>query len=368
MSDWLHQLMLQAGKQNQQSSTLYYGHVSTYDPKKHAVKVIIPHMMDDDADEPVETGWVPVATNMVGDGWGIQWAPKGGATKDELEKGEQVQIHVVDSEEGMFATAQFAFHKKALPPGKGKEDEEEGGEGEEEEEDPEEEEPDEDELPDPKGEDKLEGGEFILKHESGSFLKFYKDGRVQINVKDNLDAVVQKDLNVVVKEGDANVKVKEGDGYVLLREGDLDVELELGDATCKAWIGDIKNIAETGDIKNTALLGNIEAYAPLGNIKAESELGDIELITELGNIIAETLGSVIISGAISVDIISEALVTITAPFIQAGESEAIMMELCTVIFLELFNMHTHTVPGGISGPPEPQAEPLLHTTINFTAS
>ena len=49
--------------------------VTSYDPTKHAIKgILVPHE--------VETGWIPLGSGMIGNGYGDVMAPKAGSATD----------------------------------------------------------------------------------------------------------------------------------------------------------------------------------------------------------------------------------------------------------------------------------------------
>lgn len=363
--------MHSAQQQIQQVRTTYYGHVSSYDPKKGAVKLLIP-MLRDENDEPVETNWVQLGSMMVGDKWGIQWAPKAGATKDEPEKGEQCRVTVIERSNGLFSVENFSFHdNKYEPPGGGKGADEEGNEQEEDEEDKE-------------GDNKLKPGELIVKHESGSFVKFYEDGNVQIYSSKDLNVRAQNDCNVTVHEGDLNVLVEQGDAELITKIGDIKAQADVGDIQALAKVGDIKSIANVGDIyalalvgdikstalvgdiKATATIGDIQSYAPLGDIKAITEVGNILAVSDAGSVIVETLsGSVQISAGATVDVLSAVAVNIEAPNVIAGMSGEAVQQLCNITFMNLFNSHVHPTGTGYTGSPTQVAVPTIHSTTSL---
>lgn len=329
MSEWMHVLMQQAHQQVQDNKLNVYGHCTVYDPVNHAGKFLIPQYRDED-DNPLESGWCPIGSSMVGDKWGIQYALKGGATQDDPSQGEQCQITILQRSTGLWAVANLSFNDTMTPPG--------AGLGDTSSEDPD----------DPDGTNKLKGGELIVKHESGSFLKFYEDGHVQLYVKDNLVARVEKDCEVTVIQGDLTVDVQQGDLTVDVQQGDIDI---------------------------TADESSIEISAPLSDISIESQEGSILVTTDDGDVsIESTAGTVTINGDSDVEIASAANVNIfadvasqiMAPLITAGL--AAFEVLCNFTFMENFNGHTHTAPGGVTSPPIEQAVLGVHTTTNFYAS
>lgn len=129
------------------------GLVSSYDPANYCAKVrIMP--------EDVETGWLPITSPWVGDGWGLFAPPTVG---DMVE----VQFQEDDIEAGFIVGRFYNDSDRPLP---------------------------------------VESGEFWLVHKSGSFLKFHNNGSVELHTAEDLDVTVLANANVSI-EGDANVTV-----------------------------------------------------------------------------------------------------------------------------------------------------------------
>ena len=121
-----------------------YGHVASYDPARHRVKVIVPTLRDEN-DVPVLSPWMPLGTLGVGAGYGIQVAPKGGATFENPTAGEQVIIKMLDPDTGTAMCAHLQFNEVMAPP-----------------------------FTD------LKGGEVGIKQPSGSFLRMHENGDIEI--------------------------------------------------------------------------------------------------------------------------------------------------------------------------------------------
>jgi len=344
--NWMELAMHQAQQQIQDVKLVVMGHVSSYDPEKHAVKVMIPHMRDED-DNPLETNFIQLGTLMVGDHWGIQYAPKGGATPDEPTQGEQCLVMILNRKDGLFACAHLLFNDDMKPPGDGNEDNignDKGGDND-----------------DPQGHNRMEGGEFQCHHESGSFLKFYQNGDVQVYTKANLNIYPEQDCNIDVRQGDLNVTVEEGDLMVNVQQGDLDVTLEAGDLNATLWKGDLTVQVDAGDVDIETLVGNITANTEAGSILGMTTSGDI--------LLSSISGTINIQAALEVDIICDSIINLIAPAINAGVNIATVQQLCNTAFLTLFNTHTHTDPqGGSTGPPVIPAVPGVQSTVNFWAS
>lgn len=110
------------------------GIVDSYDPSHYACKVRI-------QPENYLTGWLPVTTAWVGNGWGMFCPPTPG---DIVE----VQFQEGDQESPFVVLRFFSNSVKPLP---------------------------------------VPSGEFWLVHQSGSFLKFHNDGSVEIKAPNHLN-------------------------------------------------------------------------------------------------------------------------------------------------------------------------------------
>lgn len=343
MSELIHGLLHASQANVGETKLIKWGHVSSYDPDKNAVKVII---MQDEDDEPCETNWITLGAGVVGDKFGVQYALKGGATKDEPEKGEQVQIHILERGSGHMTTAHLSWNEEMTPPGGGNKTQEEEDQEAQEEEDGEKFGWDED----PKGRKKLEGGEQVSLFEGGCFLKFYKDGSVQIFTKKDLHIYAKEEANIVVREGDLNVTVEKGDMNVLINKGNLEATLEEGDLDCKVE------------------LGNTTIDTPFGDTSITSEEGSIIVTTESGDIALSTMTGEVTIEATAATVIADGLINLIAPIINAGVDPATVQRLCNEAFLILFNNHIHPAPGGVTGAPTNQAIVGFETTVDFAAS
>ncbi|MDE1907016.1 MAG: phage baseplate assembly protein V [Rhodospirillales bacterium] len=110
------------------TGTVRFGLVSSFDPSTFSAKVMI-------QPENVQSGWLPVMSPWVGNGWGLA-AP--------LPPGTQVIILAQegDAEQGVIAGAVWSSEDKPLA---------------------------------------APAGELWLQHQSGSFLKLMTDGTIQMN-------------------------------------------------------------------------------------------------------------------------------------------------------------------------------------------
>lgn len=142
------------------------GFVSSYDPSSHRVRCIVPSWFNPGSSELTLTGWIPLASQWTGNGWGMQFAPFGGATQTNPTGGEQVLLTVYSDRNGTYIGTALLWSDKvavALPT--------------------------------------LAAGEGVLKHSSGSALYFRADGSVLIQSAAGLTATVGGDLTATVTGG-----------------------------------------------------------------------------------------------------------------------------------------------------------------------
>lgn len=105
------------------------GLISAYDPSNYAVKV---QLMPEGA----ETGWLPLASPWVGNGWGIVAGPS---------IGDMVDVHFQEGSPDAGSASLRYYNDEDRPPGA------------------------------------CPSGEFWLAHSSGSLLKFHNDGSVEMH-------------------------------------------------------------------------------------------------------------------------------------------------------------------------------------------
>lgn len=117
-----------------------WGYISAYDPVRHMVTCVIPAFRNQD-DTPVLSPWMQLGSGFVGNGYGIQVAPHGGATLEKPTAGEQVIVKLVERDNGVAVAAQMLFSDSALAP-----------------------------FP------TILAGEIGIKHQSGTTLYFHEDG------------------------------------------------------------------------------------------------------------------------------------------------------------------------------------------------
>lgn len=308
-----------------------WGRVSSYDPDKHAVKMIID---EDEDEEACETELITLGTIGVGDRTGIQIAPLGGATMDNTE-GEHGEISIHDQTTGHMSVSMLGYTDTERPP---------GGENSKEEQDQQDSADPNDKQgwdEDPLGRKRLEGGEGIWRHKSGSFLKFYDDGTIQLFPKKDLQLYVKEEANIVVREGDLNATVDKGNLNATVTKGNLEVLVEEGNTEINTVVGDTNIQSTSGAINVSTDEGDVTVSAPAGNVSVS---------------------------CLTAEIVAETLANLIAPEINAGLDPADVQQLCNEAFLLLFNNHIHPVPGGVSGAPTNPAMPGVESTVNFKAS
>ena len=134
-SGLLNVMRREAGRAAGQKALVRMGVVESYDPSHYAVKVLI-------QPENYETGWLPVATPWVGDGWGLYAPPT---------PGDVVDVHFQEGgKEAGYASLRY-FGNRAQPLA-------------------------------------VNSGEFWLVHKSGSYFKFTNDGKASYNGQVEIDA------------------------------------------------------------------------------------------------------------------------------------------------------------------------------------
>lgn len=141
------QIVLQ---QMENSNSFWRGHISTYDPIGHKVRVIIPSLRDQ-FNNPVLSDWMPLGTQQAGGGYGIQVAPKGGASANNPTAGEQVLVGVFSPNVGIAAVPCQFYTDQQLPPGAALQS----------------------------SAKPLLGGEVVFQGPSGSYIRMHQDGLVE---------------------------------------------------------------------------------------------------------------------------------------------------------------------------------------------
>lgn len=138
------------------------GLVSSYDPDKHSVKVKF-------QPEDIESGWIPIQTLGIGNGFGVASAPK-------LQDQVKVSFQEGNGDTGMVVGR--IFSKKDRPP-------------------------------------KLEEGETAIRHEKlGSTIKLDKDGKISL-AQDNGPAInLDKDGHITLTQASGAVVTVKKDGTI----------------------------------------------------------------------------------------------------------------------------------------------------------
>jgi hypothetical protein len=175
-----HQIKHAAAQQEGPWRPSLYGHVASYDPATHRVRLVIPSLDDGDGNY-VLTGWMPLGTMMAGAGWGVQIAPLGGATIANPTGGELCRVSLIERNYGAAVCAEMVFNQVNTPP-----------------------------FTD------LQGGEMGIKALSGSFLRFHASGQVELNLPtgDLAATVVQGNITATAEQGNVTVAATQGDAIV----------------------------------------------------------------------------------------------------------------------------------------------------------
>ncbi len=142
-----------AQQTTQSRAATRHGIVTSYDPNTYAVKVQL-------QPEGVLTGWIPLKSAWVGNGWGLFCPPS---------IGDAIEIDFQE-DDGGNGCAGWRFYNAVERP-----------------------------LPCP-------SGEFWLVHQKGAFVKLTNDGHVELHASKNLNITVDGDAQIHV-EGDACLDV-----------------------------------------------------------------------------------------------------------------------------------------------------------------
>lgn len=128
-------ILMHAQRMAAERAATRVGLVSSYDPTNYCVKV---RLQPEDA----ETGWLPLLSPWVGNGWGLFAPPT---------TGDMIEVHFQEGDtEAGFACQRF-FNDSDRPL-------------------------------------TVQSGEFWLVHKSGSLLKFHNDGSIEMTAATNLTA------------------------------------------------------------------------------------------------------------------------------------------------------------------------------------
>jgi hypothetical protein len=203
-----HQIKHAATQQAETYRPDVYGHVSSYDPATHRVRLVIPSLGDGDGNY-VLTGWMPLGTIAAGNGWGVQIAPMGGASVQNPTAGEKCKISIIERNYGVALCAEMCFDQVYTPP-----------------------------FTD------LQPGEIGMQAASGSFLRFHASGQVELNLPTG-------DLTATVAQGNINATAAQGDVNVTASQGNAAVTATQGNATVSAPAGIAQVAASTVDMNAT---------------------------------------------------------------------------------------------------------------------
>lgn len=176
------------------------GIVTHYDPNNFAVKVAL-------QPDQSETGWLPLMSPWVGNGWGMFAAP---SLNDQIE----VQFQEGSIEAGFACLRFYTDQNRPLP---------------------------------------VPSGEFWIQHKTGSFVKFHNDGSVELVTAGDLNATVGGNLNATI-DGNLNATV-EGNSTLSLQAASLTATSM--NVTCPetTWTGNISLVGVMSLYGLTTLIG-----------------------------------------------------------------------------------------------------------------
>lgn len=139
---------------------------TSYDPDKHAIKgMLMPHR--------VETGWIPIGSHHIGNGFGMLVGPKPGSA--EKLDGDQFDIVFDQGDPNTPIAALRLFSAKDKPP-------------------------------------RVESGEMLLRHESGNSFLFDKNKEITIRHHKGGTQHWDKDGKVTITTKDQDFTVDAGKG------------------------------------------------------------------------------------------------------------------------------------------------------------
>lgn len=201
---------LAAQSQVEQRSWMY-GHVESYDPNRHAVRLIVPSMRDDQTGDPVHTGWVPLGTSGVGGRSGLQIFPVGGANAENPTAGELAIVAINERQTGVLSVVALFYTDQQQPPNTA--------------------------LP-----TSGSGGDIVLRHQSGTLQWFHATGDVEITTAS--DGAISLGVS-----GSGGVSISSsGTGKIVLSAPSAEVDIT---APTLVLTGDLRvsgNITAIGDI------------------------------------------------------------------------------------------------------------------------
>lgn len=136
--------------------------VTAYNSKTHAVKgILVP--------SEVETGWVPIAVQQAGDGYGVMSGPNVGS-KEKLD-GDVFDVEFENGDPNTPIAKHKHFSASDNPP-------------------------------------EVKSGETLIKHQTGGSTHFKSDGTIITTHKDGGQSYFDKDGNHVIDAKDKNVTVQ----------------------------------------------------------------------------------------------------------------------------------------------------------------
>jgi hypothetical protein len=153
-----------------QRPTTRMGIVDTYDPALYCAKV---RLQPEDPDHPERslTGFLPIASEWVGNGWGLVCPPTAG---------DVVDVHFQEGGKNAGYISKRFFSSVTLPP-----------------------------MVSSAG---APSGEFWLVHQSGSFLKFTNDGKVTINSASDMDFI---SAGKIIMQAASDISLSAGGAAIL---------------------------------------------------------------------------------------------------------------------------------------------------------
>jgi phage baseplate assembly protein gpV len=156
-----------------------HGLVTSYDPDKHLAKVTF-------QPEGQESGWLPVETNHMGDGYGILIGLTPGHGKGDGSKNAGDQV-IIRYQEGDFESGKIVKVVHS----------------------------DQDKPP------RVEAGEMLIKHKSGSSISWNKDGEIIIEQASGAKLYFKKDGSVEHTTKDKPITINSGSAQTALKGQDV---------------------------------------------------------------------------------------------------------------------------------------------------
>lgn len=114
----MHQVKLLVSQAVSEIRPWVYGHVASYDPQSHRVRLLLPALRDGH-NNPSLSAWLPLGAAYAYNGTGIQWAPVAGATADQPTNGEQCMMLLNERGVGFAAVPCMFWNQSVQPPGVG---------------------------------------------------------------------------------------------------------------------------------------------------------------------------------------------------------------------------------------------------------